>query len=108
MPFSSAGNTGSAFCQFGGKSPLRRRKLLALLAGVLLQAQGFAATVPDLYVAQGPVTETSSAGLDDAFSRALAEVLVKLTGRRDPLANPAVRTAIGSTPWRGCRRAAGR
>ncbi|MEZ5561955.1 MAG: DUF2066 domain-containing protein [Gammaproteobacteria bacterium] len=78
------------------KSSLRCRKLLALLAGLLLQAQGFAATVPDLYVAQVPVTETSSAGLDDAFSRALAEVLVKLTGRRDPLANPAVRAAIGS------------
>jgi hypothetical protein len=72
------------------------RSLLAVLAGLLLQANGSAATVPDLYAAQVPVTATSGAGLDDAFSRALADVLVKLTGQRSPLADPAVRTVIGS------------
>ena len=70
--------------------------VLAVLAGFLLQAKVSAATVPDLYVAQVPVTETSGAGLDEAFSRALAEVMVKLTGQRSPLADPAVRGMIGS------------
>ena len=78
------------------KSPAGCRFLLAVFAGLLLQAKGFAATVPDLYAAQVPVVETSGAGLDDAFSRALADVLVKLTGQRLPLANPVVREVIGS------------
>lgn len=78
------------------KSPARCHSLLALFAGLLLQATGFAATVPDLYAAQVPVAETSGAGLDDAFSRALAEVMVKLTGQRTPSADPAVREMIGS------------
>ena len=72
------------------------RSLLAVFAVLLLQAQGFAATVPDLYAAQVPVAESSAAALDDAFSRALAEVLVKLTGQRSPLADPGVRGMIGS------------
>lgn len=72
------------------------RSLLAVLASLLLQANGFAATVPELYAAQVPVTETGGAALDDAFSRALAEVMVKLTGQRNPLADPGVREMIGS------------
>ena len=71
-------------------------RLLAVVAGLLLQADGFAATVADLYAAQVPVEDTSGAALDDAFSRALAEVTVKLTGKRSPLADPAVREMIGS------------
>lgn len=78
------------------KSPARCRSLLAVFASLLLQATGFAATVPDLYVAQVPLAESSAAALDDAFSRALADVLVKLTGQRSPLAGPAVRQVIGS------------
>ncbi len=71
-------------------------RLLAVVAGLLLQADGFAATVADLYAAQVPVEDTSGPALDDAFSRALAEVTVKLTGKRSPLADPAVREVIGS------------
>jgi hypothetical protein len=78
-----------------GKSPARYHKRLAVLAGLLLQAQLFAATVPDLYAAQVPLTESSAKGLDDAFSRALAAVLVKLTGQRSLPADPAVRDRIG-------------
>ncbi len=72
------------------------RCLLAALASLLLQVNGFAATLPDLYAAQVPVVETSGAALDDAFSRALVEVMVKLTGQRNPLADPAVRDVVGS------------
>jgi hypothetical protein len=78
------------------KSPAGCHSLLAVFAGLLLHATGFAATVPDLYAAQVPVAESSGAALDDAFSRALAEVMVKLTGQRNPLADPAVRKMIGS------------
>jgi hypothetical protein len=41
------------------------------------------------------LTETSAKGLDEAFSRALAAVLVKLTGQRSLPAHPAVREMIG-------------
>jgi hypothetical protein len=78
------------------KSPARCGILLAMLAGLLLQSPGFAATLPDLYAAQVPVTETSSAGLDAAFADALALVMVKLTGQRNLPADPAVRAIIAN------------
>jgi hypothetical protein len=78
-----------------GKSPARYHKRLAVLAGLFLQAQVYAATVPDLYAAQVPMSTSGSAGLDEAFSQALAAVLVKLTGQRGLPADPAVRETIG-------------
>lgn len=78
------------------KSPAWCGILPAMLAGLLLQSPVLAATLPDLYVAQVPVTATSSAGLDEAFSQALAAVLVKLTGQRNLPADPAVRELIAN------------
>jgi len=77
-----------------GKSSARCRIGLMLLAGLLLQSPGFSATLPDLYAAQVPLTATSDAGLEEAFSQAMAAVLVKLTGQRSLPADPAVREII--------------
>jgi hypothetical protein len=76
--------------------PARCGALLALLAGLLLQSPGSTATLPDLYAAQVPVSATSSAGLDAAFSQALAAVLVKLTGQRNLPAEPAVQALLAN------------
>ncbi|MDQ1303614.1 MAG: uncharacterized protein QG595_1597, partial [Pseudomonadota bacterium] len=47
------------------------------------------------YAAQVSLTETSAKGLDEAFSRALAAVLIKLTGQRSLPADPVVGEMIG-------------
>ena len=69
--------------------------LLSLLAVLLVQRPLPAAPVPDLYVAQVATAGLSGAPLDEAFARALDEVLVKVTGRRYPGGDPAGRTALG-------------
>lgn len=54
-----------------------------------------ASPVPDLYMAQVPTTALSGAALDDAFTRALDEVLVKVTGQRSLGTDKARRRAVG-------------
>ncbi len=49
-----------------------------------------AARVSDLYSAEAPIERAASAGLTAAFSQALRQVLVKVTGRRDVVEDPAV------------------
>ena len=68
---------------------------LSLLAVLLVQRPLPAAPVADLYVAQVAAAGLSGAPLDEAFARALDEVLVKVTGRRYPGGDPAGRTALG-------------
>ncbi len=69
--------------------------LLALVTVPLACQPGFATLVPDLYVAQVPTTALSGAGLEEAFARALDEVLVKVTGQRVLVADPSRRRALG-------------
>jgi len=56
----------------------------------LLPVPAPAVTVPELYVAEVPVAGTGQAALDSAFTQALREVLVKLTGQRSVAAEAAV------------------
>lgn len=70
-------------------------KLLSVGAVVSVLAfavPGFGASVPNLYSAQVPLASKDQ--LDRAFSAALAEVLVKVTGRRDIGQDQAVLGAI--------------
>lgn len=69
--------------------------LIALVTMPLACPPGIAASVPDLYVAQVPTTALSGPGLEDAFSRALDVVLVKVTGQRAVTIDPARRRALG-------------
>ena len=68
---------------------------LSLLAVLLVERPLPAAPVPDLYAAQVATAGLSGAPLDEAFARALDEVLVKVTGRRYPGGDPAGRQALG-------------
>ncbi len=69
--------------------------LIALVTMPLACQPGIAASVPDLYVAQVPTTALSGPGLEEAFSRALDVVLVKVTGQRAVSIDPARRRALG-------------
>lgn len=69
--------------------------LIALVALPLAGQPGVAAPVQDLYVAQVAATALSGPGLEDAFSRALDVVLVKVTGQRAVTVDPAQRRAVG-------------
>ena len=53
-----------------------------------------AETVRDLYSSQVPVADQSEEALSSASRKALAEVMVKVSGRRDVLDNPDVRAAL--------------
>ena len=68
---------------------------LTLLALLLVQRPLPAAPVEDLYVAQVATAGLSGVPLDDAFARALDEVLVKVTGQRYSGGDPASRKALG-------------
>jgi len=69
--------------------------LLSLLTVPLSCRTVLATPVPDLYVAQVPTTALSGAALEEAFARALDEVLVKVTGQRAVAADSARRRAVG-------------
>ncbi len=69
--------------------------LLSLLTAPLCCVPVLASPVPDLYMAQVPTTALSGAALDEAFTRALDEVLVKVTGQRSLGTAPARRRAVG-------------
>ena len=51
-------------------------------------------TVRDLYSSQVPVADQSEEALSSASRKALAEVMVKVSGHRDVLDNPDVRAAL--------------
>ncbi len=63
---------------------------------LLMLAMADAAPVEGLYEAEVPATGLSGNALEEAFSRALGEVLVKVTGSRMVFADPANRRAVGS------------
>lgn len=65
-----------------------------LLVALLLAPGAGAAGVADLYSARVPVAGTDQAAQDDAFGRALAEVLVKVTGRRDVAGSAGARALL--------------
>ncbi len=66
--------------------------LLALLALPVLPL--FAAEVQNLYSAEVPAPESAGAATDAALGAALREVLVKVTGQRDPERNPELQAAV--------------
>ncbi len=68
---------------------------LSFLTVPLICPPGLAAPVPDLYVAQVPTTALSGVALEEAFNRALDEVLVKVTGQRALATDSARRRAVG-------------
>lgn len=68
--------------------------LLALLLGVLLMPALHAASVANLYGAVVPVADRSQAETDRGVVRALGVVLVKLTGQRSVLTEPAGRQLL--------------
>ena len=63
------------------------------ITGAMVRA--WAAEVDDLYVAQVPVIGKSAADRDAAVSRALGQVLVKVTGLSEPTSQRAIRIALG-------------
>jgi hypothetical protein len=65
--------------------------LLLCLAG----APAGAETVRDLYAAQVAVEDQTAGALNGASRRALAEVMVKVSGSEDVLGNPGVASALG-------------
>ena len=69
--------------------------LLSFIALAVAWTPLYAATVPDLYVAQVPATALSGPPLDEAFALALDQVLIKVTGQRGIAADPARRRAVG-------------
>lgn len=74
------------------------KRIAPLLGLALLLAASFglrAAVVPDLYSAQVPVTDQSSAALAKASRVALAEVMVKVSGSMAVLQNPGISAALG-------------
>ena len=69
--------------------------LVAPLPAPLGARASIAATVPDLYSAQVPAATLSGPPLEQAFDLALAQVIVKLTGQRGGVADPAARRDVG-------------
>jgi hypothetical protein len=69
---------------------LLQMSLLALLLGVPASAE----MVPDLYAAKVPVEDQSQGALATASQDALAQVLVKVSGREDVLGNKNVSAAL--------------
>ncbi len=72
---------------------------LALLLPVVMMLliasnHALAAKVPDLYQVSVPIADQSQNAKDGALGRALSEVVVKVTGRKDALALPSVEKAL--------------
>lgn len=71
-------------------------KMLLLALGALLAGQAARAVpVPDLYTAQVPSAGLTGPELDVAFDRALASVMIKVTGQRGLALDAAERGVIG-------------
>lgn len=77
-----------------GKRPL---VLIWALLALLGAGSSSAEMVADLHAATVPVSDQSSKVLAGASRQALAEVLVKVSGSRQLLRNPAVVTALGQS-----------
>lgn len=76
---------------------VKRTRMALLWAWLALMPTGaaLADVVADLYSATVPVADQSSQALATAAKAAMAEVLVKISGTRDVLQNPAVAAAVG-------------
>lgn len=75
-----------------------RRTSVALLwawLGLLPAGTALADVAADLYSATVPVADQSAPALATAAKKAMAQVLVKMSGTRDVLQNPAVSAALG-------------
>jgi hypothetical protein len=68
--------------------------LLMIITGVTGAGLARAQTVADLYSAEVPVANQSSAELQKGARAALADVLVKVSGSSGLLANPAIKSAL--------------
>lgn len=85
---------------------LRCRLLAALALAAALPAGAIG--VADLYTVSVPVDDTTAAGRGDAYARALADVLVRVTGQREAADDPTL-SALFDDPERlvqGYRREA--
>jgi hypothetical protein len=83
---------------FHGAKGKRVKKLITVLLWPLLLLAAIAPrgeVVGDLYRAQVPVADQSAGALAAASREALAEVLVKVSGSQDVLANPVIVLALG-------------
>ncbi|KEQ15209.1 hypothetical protein GZ77_00500 [Endozoicomonas montiporae] len=65
-----------------------------LLSAVLMPGQSQASRGNDLYQVEVPVDSQGSSDRNRATSRAMSEVLVRVTGQRQTLSNPAVKSAL--------------
>ncbi len=76
---------------------VRRTRVALVWAWLALCPAGVAVAdvVTDLYSATVPVADQSSQALATAAKEAMAQVLVKISGTRDVLQNPAVAAALG-------------
>ena len=73
-----------------------RQIIAALLLGLTLSVNSFAAVVADLYSAEVAVADNSEAALTTGARAALSEVLVKVSGSTDVLQNPVLRSALSN------------
>lgn len=75
---------------------MRRTRVALMWAWLALSPAGVAVAdvVTDLYSATVPVADQSSQALATAAKEAMAQVLVKISGTRDVLQNPAVAAAV--------------
>jgi hypothetical protein len=83
---------------FHGAKGKRVKKLITVLLWPLLLLAAISPrgeVVGDLYRAQVPVADQGAGALAAASREALAEVLVKVSGSQDVLANPVVVSALG-------------
>ena len=69
--------------------------LLTMVMSLMAGGQASAAKVPNLYQVAVPVASQGQADRDEALGRALSEVIVKVTGRKEALALGNVTQALG-------------
>ena len=65
-----------------------------LLSAMLMPVPSQASRISDLYQVEVPVDGQGSSDRSRATSKAMSEVLVKVTGQRQTLSNPAVKSAL--------------
>ena len=88
----------NAFLQLGRERGLNKlfvRYFGFALALLLCNGAVRAEIIRDMYSAEVPVTDQSSAGLVRASRLGLSEVLVKVSGSSEVLGNPVVKAAMG-------------